>query len=521
MVERPISALFKVFVEEKLASGLYGRVEDYFNKKIRTASQRSINFLTDNYLFICLLIFFIWLIYNFYPGAFVGDTFWIFSDIIHHSVSNWHSPLLSRIWQLILFFTDIRGIVWIIQIIPIFIGLYIIAKNISKGIITGVICVFILFITPVFAFLSMVLKDTLLASFIFLVSAMLLDIAISQKKKTLGFYITTGIILIFCVYVRANGCFIAIPLLVAIFIGWKAPIFYRYIACLVLVLCIVATTSFVNIKLLKARDEAPDFSLMLFDLIGIAKNTGHPTLPDIPEVPDQMSIINKCYTPLQWDTIAYWDRHAFCSQIAVYYCDRRYDGKKILKQTRKELRHAWVSAIIHHPSAYLKHRIKHFNRFIDYQGHRPAFFPVYKTDLGYINSGDSKDPMNEIVPAPKFWADFLENKGVALGYQLWFHPYVSLLILLFFYLATLGTSDRFNRTLNVVAFSGFIYLMGFLFVGVSADFRYSYPSLLLSIMCVLAAFAFYSQKREIFGTKKSRIIAASVTVPLFLIGIIL
>lgn len=504
-----------------METGLYKRLENKFSDNIRRFIKEIPFFLKNNYLFFCLLIMFLWLVYNFYPGAFVGDTFYIYTDILYHRVSNWHSPLLSRLWQLILFFTDIRGIVWLIQLIPIFIGLYIIAKNISKGIFTGAICVFILFITPVFAFLSIVLKDTLLAGFIFLVSAMMLDAAISEKKKTPGFYITTVIILIFCVYVRANGCFIAVPLFVAIWMGWKSPIIYRYITCFILVLCIVATTSFVNIKLLKARDEAPDFSLLFFDLVGIAKNIGHPTLPDIPEVPDQMAIIDKCYTPLQWDKIAHWDRQNICSKIAIHYFDRRYDGQKVLRQTRSELRHAWVSGIIHHPGAYLKHRISHFNRFMDYQGHRPAYFPVSKTDLGYINLQDAKDPMNEIVPAPKFWSNFLEMKFQSLGYQLWFHPYVSLLILLFFYLATLGTCDRFNRTLNVVAFSGLIYLVGFLFVGVSSDFRYSYPSLLLSIMCILAAFAYYSQKRQVFGNRKMRIIAVSVTVPLFLIGIIL
>ncbi|MCT6872129.1 MAG: hypothetical protein M3Z70_09920, partial [Bartonella sp.] len=65
------------------------------------------------------------------------------------------------------------------------------------------------------------------------------------------------------------------------------------------------------------------------------------------------------------------------------------------------------------------------------------------------------------------------------------------------------------------------YLIGYLFVGVSSDFRYSYPSLLLSILCILAAFGYYSQKRQVFGNRTMRIIATAVTVPLLLIGIIL
>ena len=501
--------------------GLYERMENQFSVNISRFIRKFFSFLRNNYLFFCLLIMFLWLVCTFYPGAFTRDTFYIYADIIYHRISNWHSPLFSRLWQLILFFTDIRGIIWIILLLSVFTGLYIIAKNISKGIFTGIICVFILFITPVFAFLPVVLKDTLLAGFILLVAAMMLDAAISDKKQTKGFYITTSLILIFCFYVRINSCFIAVPLFVAIWMGWKSPIIYRYITCFILVLCIVATASFVNFKLLKARDEAPDFSLMLFDLAGIAKNIGHPTLPNIPDVPDQMAIINKCYTPLQWDTISYWDRYNFCSQIAVYYFDRRYYGEEVFKQVRSELHDAWVSGIIHHPVAYLKHRISHFNRFMDYQGHRPVLHPIFTTQLGYVCFEDPKDPLTYKVPTPKFWSDFVEKRIGTLGYQLWFHPYVSLLILLFFYLSTLATNDRFNRTLNVVAFSGMIYLIGFLFVGVSSDFRYSYPSLLLSILCILAAFGYYRQTRKVFGTKKTRIIGASVTVPLLLIGMIL
>lgn len=480
-----------------------------------------LSFLKGNYLFICLLSTFLWLACVFNPGSVTNDTFYIYSDAYHNSIGNWHSALLARFWQCILFFTDMRGIFMLIQLAPLCLGLYIIGKNLSKGIITGIICVFLLFITPVFSYVAVVLKDTYLATFTFLISALMLDAAIADKKKTFTFCIISGIVLAFCCYVRANGCFIAVPLLVAICIGWKAPIFYRYIVSFLLVLFIVATTSFVELKLLKARDQAPDFSLMLFDIIGTAKNTGKSNLPVIPEIPDQMAIVNQCYTPLQWDTISHWKREPICSSIAIHYFEKVYQGKKNRNQARSELRNTWITAIVNHPLAYLKHRISHFNRFINYQGHRPVFQPISTTDVGFINHFDKNDALNYEIRAPKIWVNFITKRESSLTHELWFHPYVSLLILLFFYLSTLATVDRFNRTLNVVAFSGFIYLMGFLFVGVSSNFRYSYPSLLLSILCILAAFAFYSQKRKIFGTRKTRIIAASVTVPLFLIGVIL
>ncbi len=500
-----------------MGPGFYKRLENKFRDNVSCLIKGIPLFLKNNYLFFCIFLAFVWFLYAFYPGAIAFDTFLIYSDAYHNTVRNLHSALTTRLWQVILFFTDFAGIFVLIQLAAICLGLYIIARNISKNIITGIICVLILFVPPVFADIMVVVKDTYLAAFTFLIAALMLDKAISNKSKTLLFCITSSIILIMCFYVRPNGCFIAVPLLVAIFMGWKAPIIYRYIICLVVVLCVVSTTAFVELKLLKARDYAPDFSLLLFDIVGTSKNAGQTMFPDIPEVSDQMAIIDRCYTPLQWDTISYWGKGENCNAIAMHFLNDAMHNKGV-DQTRHELQEAWKTAIIKHPLAYLKHRIDHFNRFLVYKGHEIVYRPTYiGKEFGYIGFSENDALTYKVLP-PKIWEKFIQ---IDLKSQLWFHPYVFLLILLFFYLSTLATSDRFNRTLNVVAFSGMIYLVGFLFVGVSSDFRYSYPSLLLSILCILAAFGYYSQRRRVFGNKRMRIIAVSVTVPLFLIGIIL
>ncbi|WP_297323348.1 hypothetical protein [uncultured Bartonella sp.] len=501
-----------------MLSGLYDCVEDFFNEKFHVFLEKIIIFSKNNYLFFCLLFALLWLTYLLYPGAVGYDSFAMYKDAYYNQIGNWHSALLSRFWQFILFFTEFRGIYLFIQLGCVFVGLYLIGKNISKGILTGIICVLILFIPPVFCYLFVVIKDTYLAAFVFLIAALMLDYALSGKKKSPAFYIFCTIVLVFCFYIRLNGCFVAIPLIVALLIGWKTPMIYRYILCLVVAGIVMATSSFVDIKLLKVRDDAPDFSLMLFDIIGTAKNSGQSTLPDIPEVPDQMAIINYCYTPSCWDAVSYWATEDHCKAIAKYYFDRKGQGREIFNKARKELQKAWITAIVEHPFAYFKHRLSHFNRFINYQGHRRAFIPLYITHLGFVDYYEKVGPLTEEKIPPKIWTKFMQ---MDLEHQLWFYPYVSLLILLFFYLSTLRTSDEFNRTLNVVSFSGLTYLFGYLFVGVSSNFRYSYPSFMLSILCILAAFAYYRQKREIFGTKKTRIIAASVTIPLFLVGIIL
>lgn len=499
-------------------SGLYDRVENFFNKKFHIFLENLINFSKNNYLFFCLLFALLWLTYLFYPGTVGYDSFAMYKSAYYNQIGNWHSAFLARFWQFILFFTEFRGIFVFIQIGCIFGGLYLIGKNISKGILTGIICVLILFIPPVFGYLFVVIKDTYLAAFIFLIAALMLDYALSGKKKSPAFYIFCTIVLVFCFYIRLNGCFIAIPLIVALLIGWKSRMIYRYILCLVVAGIVMATSSFVDIKILKAHDDAPDYSLMLFDIIGTAKNLGQPTLPDIPNVPDQMAIINRCYMPSWWDSVSYWATENHCNAISSYYFDTKGQGGKNFKKTRKELKKAWINTIVEHPVAYFKHRLNHFNRFINYQGHRGAFIPLYIKHIGFVDYLEKVGPMTDEKVPPEIWKKFIQ---MDLEHQLWFYPYVHLLILLFFYLSTLRTSDEFNRTLNVVSFSGLTYLFGYLFVGVASNFRYSFPSLMLSILCILAAFAFYRQKREIFGTKKTRIIAASVTIPLFLIGIIL
>ena len=498
-----------------MESSLYKRLENKFNNNVHYLIKEIPLFLKNNYLFLCILCAFLWLFYAFYPGTVANDSYDIYKGAVYKNIGNWHSVLLTRFWRLIISITSIKGIYVLIPFMTICIGLYIIARNISKGILTGLICIIILLIPPVFVFLTVALKDTYLASFTFLISALMIDGAISDKKRTAVFYAFSLFILVSCFYLRPNACFIAVPLLVAIFMGWKAPIIYRYVSCLVLVLCVIVSTPFVDFKLMGARDDAPDFSLMLFDIAGVAKHSGVSTLPEVPGISDQVTELKRDYTPIQWDPLDRRFGSYFLGQKDLY---GEKDPERFAK-LKHDMRKAWLTAITQHPIAYLKHRISHFNRFIGYQGHHPAYRPIYTETIGFSNEYRDPDPaINYVIEPPRIWTSVIH---MDLAHQLWFHPYVSLLILLFFYLATLATSDCFNRTLNVVAFSGMIYLVGFLFIGVSSDFRYSYPSLLLSILCILAAFGYYSQKREVFGTKKTRIIAASVTIPLFLIGIIL
>ena len=498
---------------------LYKNIEKNFDNNAYYFIKNIPLFLKDNYLFLCIFCAFLWLFYAFYPGTVAYDSFVMYADAYNNHTGNWHSALLTRFWRIIQSVTDIKGIYVFIPLAATCLGLYITAKHISKGILTGIICILILFLPPIFTYITTVLKDTYVASLVFLIAALMMDRAISDKKKTTLFCVFSTVILVFCFFVRSNGCFIAVPLLIAIFMGWKARIIYRYIACLILVICVIVATPFIDLKLLHADDEAPDFSLLIFDIAGTAKYSGVSTLPDIPGVPDQVSLFKNCYSNTQWDSVSSWAT-ANCNSVAAYFYHERDSGKKRLKAARQELRKAWIAAITQHPVAYLKHRLSFFNRFIDYQGHQPVFQPFYIEKVGFIDmvDRDQNRALTYTINPPDLWNTVIH---MDLAKQLWFHPYVSLLILLFFYLATLGTSDRFNRTLNVVAFSGLIYLVGYLFVGVSSEFRYSYPSLLLSILCILAAFGYYSQKHEVFGTKKTRIIAASVTIPLFLVGIVL
>ena len=120
--------------------------------------------------------------------------------------------------------------------------------------------------------------------------------------------------------------------------GWKAPIIYRYITCLVLVVFVSATASFVNFKLLKAYDDFPEISLMWFDIAGTAKNSGVSTLPETPGTPDQLGLIKHCYSPDQWDTIATWRGTDNCNAIAKYFYSQRDKGPEQLKKVKDELR---------------------------------------------------------------------------------------------------------------------------------------------------------------------------------------
>lgn len=474
-------------------------------------------FLKDNYLFLFLSLLFIFLVCSFYPGMVTYDTYEPIykAAVTNNNIGDWHSPMMVRAWQVILFFTDIRGVFFLIQLTLMISGFYLIGKNISKGIITGLICVVLVLIPPVFSFIPTVSRDVSLAVFIFFIASIFINNSFSDKGNNCLIIVLCLILLFYCFYVRANGSFISIPFLVGILIGWKSPIIYRYLLCLIIVILTMMSLQFMNHRVLKAVDLAPDFSLMIFDLAGVSHYSDKLVFPSNDVIPDDISVLHRCYIPDQWDVFSA-ERPNGCGLFARYYFNKI--AEKGVKKARKELRKQWVSAIIHHPFAYLQHRLIYFDHFLHFSGHLDANGVYWYKDIGFLDPFDKNDQEGKVDS--KVW-NYYVGLSDKLSKQIWFLPYFWVLILFFFYLSTLFSNDKFNRTLNLISFSGLVYILGYFVVGVSGEYRYCYPSVLLSISCILGAFSFYCKTGNVFGSRKARNFSGMITIILFSCGIII
>ena len=106
---------------------------------------------------------------------------------------------------------------------------------------------------------------------------------------------------------------------------------------------------------LHATRQHPLQSIMVFDLGGISHFAKENQFPVTWTATETALLINGCYQPTQWDI--YW-RLEPCEFVM-----QQLEGEKKIFGT-PALTNAWVSAVVHHPIAYLEHRAEFMWNFL-------------------------------------------------------------------------------------------------------------------------------------------------------------
>jgi hypothetical protein len=220
--------------------------------------------------------------------------------------------------------------------------------------------------------------------------------------------------------------------------------------------------------ILHVEREHPLASLEAFDIVGIAHFSHADVIPGKWSAAE-LRQVDKCYRPDKWDHLA----EGPCTFFSDELDDNGFWGKPALT-------HAWIGAIAAHPVAYLTHRIANLNALLRWRG------PLSSED-SFLES-EITDPRYENHPSWLFRA--YENVCQALVENPLFRPYFWLILSLGAVAASFFAEASEGRRLALaVSVSGVIYLLTYFIVGVGADFRYAYWTIVGALIAAAALLA--------------------------------
>jgi hypothetical protein len=374
------------------------------------------------------LLCFIIVYFTWYPGVYTMDELDIFTQSLHGSVHDGHSPLLVSLWSLTNAIKLGPALPYMLALAAVIIGCARMCERIaSRPVIAAMMLPAMIALPPVFTSLGLVTKDIfLVASMLAVFHSLMAWVAAPGRRKLLlaAFFIQLA------VFIRLDAVFALFPVL--IYMAWFELVRHRADGLLTRLLSIVAASLLVivlgamarlsNQYLFKATPYHAEQVSMLFDLSAITVQTNHMLIPpsrlaghfDLPEIRARFN--PSIADALIWSTDS---RHLVYQPSADH----------------RELHKAWWDAIRTNPMAYIRFRTEYAARFIGLRNNvahmRAQFFAdgsmASHPENGWRKTGSplqnmyltfSETALGKYVFMPWVWllAGLLPLFGFASGY---------------------------------------------------------------------------------------------------------
>jgi hypothetical protein len=284
----------------------------------------------------------------FYPGVMTYDAKFVYEDIAKHTLGDWQSPAMTVLWGLIDPIAPGSASMFLLIASFYWLGFGLLAFTLARRSVLAAILVPILALAPpAFAFVGMIWRDMLFST-TWLLAAVLVFAAIGRGEKLR--LTAQGLAILLCAFgalLRPNAV-TAAPILGA-YIAWPMKVYWKraaisFVPAMVLFFLLV---QFVYYGVLGATRQHPLQSIMVFDLGGISHFMRENQYPVTWTPAETKLLLEGCYRPTEWDI--YW-RLAPC-EFVMHKLEK--DEKVFGTST---MTNAWISAIFHHPVAYLEHR---------------------------------------------------------------------------------------------------------------------------------------------------------------------
>ncbi|WP_225883061.1 hypothetical protein [Sphingomonas aliaeris] len=288
-----------------------------------------------------------------WPGVSMYDSVWQYEQALSGRYNDWHPPVMAWLWAMLHPLGRGAAPMFVLQILSYWLGIGLWACGIARtGRWRAAICVLVVGACPLFlGWQVAVLKDAQMTAALLAGTGLIAWWRLADRAVPIAALFAAGGLLLYAVSVRSNALFAVVPL-VMMLTRWK-PL-RRITIGLAALMVVLAVSPFVNTRVIGAEHSNVTHAQPLFDLAGIAHFGGQAGRVGLHHGEHAMIATRHCYTPFFWDPLGDGDR-----------CGTVFDRWSALPAG--EVGGAWAAAILHHPFAYVRHRLAHLNstwRFI-------------------------------------------------------------------------------------------------------------------------------------------------------------
>lgn len=407
----------------------------------------------------------------FYPGLFTPDSMIQFEQAQSGAFSDWHPPAMAALWRALLIIHRGPEPLFLLHLALFWIGIFAFGDGMRRsGAQWGQWLPLFGFAPFVFNYLGLLWKDVALAVSWFCATGLVFHQRTRERPASPAEKTFVWLAFIYGALVRANSIFAAAPLALYLLKGdaLSRKLWPQALAFLLTPAALIVATHIVDADLLRAKHEHPEDSLMLFDLAGISHNIGANLVPG-PYTPEQAAGIPGCYKPDKWD----WLGTGACAYIGGAYDDNELWGAPMVPA-------AWRTAVLHHPIAYVKHRLAFTAQLLRFSD------PIPTHDIWMESEMPTPQYMHHPGAIFRGYEAFCQTFDGAVIFRPWFWLLLAFLSLA---VAACARPSEPRRLAAALSASAIIYLLTYATFGVASDFRYAYWTIMATIPAGATAIA--------------------------------
>ena len=388
---------------------------------------------------------------SYWPGLVTYDSVRQYDQALSGAFDDWHPPMMEFIWRLVLPLWPSPAPMLLLQL-----GLYgagmagLILWALRRGRPGVALGIGLCACLPLsMALMGEVLKDCLMAGALMAAAALVL---LSRESGNIPARLGAGLLVFLAATLRFNAFLAGVPILLMALGPVALASRLRMMASAVLLAGLLLAAMPLANRALDAQPSGVNLSLIIFDLAGITENSGQDAFPAMAAA-HPVETVRRCYTPVKWDSFSWW---------VDPLCPIHFEKvRQAFNHTSVSAMPFWAMQILHHPIAYARHRLTHWNinaRFLIHDDvERPAQrqsapneWNFHVTDNAALNMVDRATIGSAATPLgwPCMWM------ALALGVMLAARPMAS------------------APALRMLAGSALFYGLGYGLFSVASELRY-------------------------------------------------